>query len=423
MRHLLIVLSVLIFVGCSSELVRYSYPKPVDTHEKEVLILDDKIFETPSGVRAAADFPSARLQEFSESGVDTFIAIIPAENTPINSSPWYAFSLAASQKREVTIQLTFPEGVGNRYLPKTASNRGGPWSYVPFDRVDTIGNKAFIRLEVGPQKTYLAGQELIATDSIATWISKLRSTPSPKIITIGKSKLGRPIWAIELGNGKKDLRPTVVFLSRQHPPEVSGFIAFQAFFSRLLEQDALAVGFRQNFRILAIPVINPDGVDEGHWRHNAGGVDLNRDWAAYRQPETSVVVEWLQEYTLKDQVQWGMDFHSTQYDVLYTHDPELVDFRNADKLATWLVGLENWAAENYAGASAKPEFDPLGRPLVIGQDTLRVEPEGIGRPTSASWFAMHYGCVGVTYEVGDEQDRAYIKAKARKAAELLMETL
>ena len=423
MRNIFIAFGLLVIASCSSELSTYTYPTPVDTRSKEIMLLADTSFSTPSGVVASADFPAARLEQFYQLGRDTFFAGIPAENSPINSSPWYAFSLKAPTQREITLQLTFPEGVGNRYLPKTAPSRSGPWEYVAFDRVDTVGNKAYIRLPVGPTLLYLAGQELIATDSIANWISGLSSSPTPKVITIGSSKLGKPIWAIELGDGKEDLRPTVVLLSRQHPPELTGFIAFQAFYERLLAADALASGFRQNFRILAVPVVNPDGVDEGHWRHNAGGIDLNRDWASYQQPETKTVVAWLQENTRKDQVQWGMDFHSTQYDVLYTHDPALVAYRNAEQLSSWLEGLAAWSAENYRGASAKPQTDSLGRPLVIGQDTLRVEPEGIGKPTSASWFAMHYGCVGVTYEVGDEQDRAYIKAKARKAAELFMQLL
>ena len=41
--------------------------------------------------------------------------------------------------------------------------------------------------------------------------------------------------------------------------------------------------------VIVYPLMNPDGVDEGHWRHNTGGIDLNRDWAHYNQPETRQV--------------------------------------------------------------------------------------------------------------------------------------
>ena len=415
--------SIALAVACTRKLATYDYPTPVDTKAREVELLDVDRFETEAGVVATADFPGARLAGFRESGPDTFAASIPAENQPINQSPWYAFGLQARTPREVTIALTYPAGTGNRYLPKTAPTRQGPWTYVPFDRVDTLGNRAFVRLELGPQLRYLAGQELIATDSIARWLGALTSTPAPVLHTIGRSTLGRPIWALDIGEGPDDPRPTVVLMSRQHPPEVTGFQAFQAFVERVLADDDQARAFRGAHRLLILPAVNPDGIDEGHWRHNAGGVDLNRDWAEYRQPEVRAVQRWLQGRTTEQQVVWGMDFHSTQYDVLYTHDPQRVEYRGADKLAAWVRGLREWAATSYGGASAKPTHTPLGRPLVTGQDTLRVEPDAIGKPTSASWFVQHYGAVGVTYEVADEQDRDYVRAKARRAAEGLMEVL
>ena len=419
--------TLLALAACSGgKLATYEYPSPVDTSMREVLLLDEQRFTTPSGVTASSDFPGARLAGFRESGTDEatglprYTAEIPAENAPINPSPWYAMALTAETPGEVIVRLAYPAGTRNRYQPKTAAAPGGPWAYVAQDRVDTAGRFADVRLELGRRPLYLAAQELIATDSVRRWITGL---PLVDVDTVGESWLGRPIWKLELTRGKRDERPAVVFLSRQHPPEVTGFQAFQAFFARLLEDDALARGFRDRYRVVAFPVVNPDGVDEGHWRHNAGGVDLNRDWADYRQPEVRAVAGWLQRALAPHQVVWGMDFHSTQYDVLYTHDPARVAFRGADTLRAWTDALAAWAAETYAGASGRPTENRLGRPVVTGQDTLRIEPDAIGRPTSASWFAQHFGAVGVTYEVADEQDRAYIRAKARRAAEELMRRL
>lgn len=430
MRTITAIFTLALFVGCNPKVPTYVYPTPVNTSSKSVQSIEKQLFITMDGVTATADFPGSRLATFQAVGPKVsgkprslFIADIPAENMPINNSPWYAFGLNAVDAREVTIRLQFPKGVGNRYLPKTSSSLSGPWTYVQFDLVDTSKNTADITLQLNENWLYLAGQEVIATDSIYRWISGLPSTANLQVDTIGLSKNGRPIWGIELSPKPKDKRPTVVFMSRQHPPEVTGFQAFQAFYTRLLADDPLALSFRQNFRILAIPVVNPDGVDEGHWRHNAGGVDLNRDWAEYRQPEVKAVVSWLLSKTKKNQVVWGMDFHSTQYDVLYTHDPKLVDYRNSVIVQRWTDKLATWAKETYPGASELPKYTAFGRPLVTGQDTLRIEPDKIGKPTSASWFVQHYKSIGITYEVGDEQDRSYIKAKAEKAAELMMEEL
>lgn len=418
--------------ACTNRLRTYDYPRPVDTETRAVRLLPDTLFTTAIGVTATAEFPGARLAGFRASGTDSatglplLVAEIPPENQPINPSPWYAFGLRAGLPTEVVVRLTYPPTARHRYQPKTAPALDGPWTYVPGDRVDTVGHIADVRLTVpGPEGVYLAGQEVIATDSIARWIDRmLAAEPALTQTVVGESRLGRPIRKLELNPAIRDPRRTVVFMSRQHPPEVTGFLAFQAFWDELVNgDDPAAVAFRQNHRIIAFPVVNPDGVDEGHWRHNAGGVDLNRDWAEYNQPAVRAVVEWLQDSTGRDEVVWGMDFHSTQYDVLYTHDPTRVDYAGSGLVDAWTTAIADWSRTNYPGASDLPTEDPLGRVVVTGQDTLRVEPDAIGRPTSASWMAKHYGGIGITYEVGDEQDRAYIEAKAREAARQLAAAL
>lgn len=423
------VASFLLLLACGS-LRTYEQPRPVDTSTVPVRLLRDTVFRTPSGVLAEADFPSARLASFTEvpptqpDSPRVYVAEIPAENQPINTSPWYAMRIVAPERRDIVVRLTYPIGVGNRYLPKTAPEMSGPYTYVPTNRYDTTANVNDVRLTVGPEGAYLSAQEIVHTDSVRRWLGGIvASTRGLRWDTIGRSVRGRPIWKLDTGADDDDRRPAAVLMSRQHPPEITGFQAYQAFFARVLEDDDLARGFRENFRLISFPVVNPDGVDEGHWRHNVGGVDLNRDWGFYRQPEVKQVVAWLQEHTKRDQVRWGMDFHSTQYDVLYTHDPAKVDFRGSEQLDAWTQALEAFVAERYA-APYQPARTTGNYPqAIVGQDTLRIEAEGIGRPTSASWFASHYGGVGVTYEVGDEQDRAFTREKARRAAELWMEAM
>src|SRR5690606_36518233 len=71
---------------------------------------------------------------------------------------------------------------------------------------------------------------------------------------------------------------------------------------------------------IVIPLMNPDGVKEGHWRHNMNGVDLNRDWKNFLQPETQAVRDRLVKLASEKgaRVFLMLDFHSTQQDVFYT---------------------------------------------------------------------------------------------------------
>lgn len=194
----------------------------------------------------------------------------------------------------------------------------------------------------------------------------------------------------------------VVILSRQHPPEVTGFMALQAFLDKVLDNSPLSREFLDRYRLLVFPLMNPDGVDLGHWRHNSGGVDLNRDWAFYRQTETRLVADQIvrQAYLRRNQVLLGLDFHSTWYDVYYTNtlDPDtaLPEFTDL-----WLSAIEN----------AIPGYKVDER------------PSGLGRPVSKSWFFTQFKAVGITYEIGDNTDRDFVRLKGEASARSLMELL
>ena len=113
----------------------------------------------------------------------------------------------------------------------------------------------------------------------------------------------------------------VVVLSRQHPPEVTGYSAMQYFVNKVLDESALSKKFLERFEMIVIPTVNPDGVDQGHWRHNMAGVDLNRDWELFKQPETKAIRDYMVN-TLKKQdakIYFAIDFHSTWNDVFYTN--------------------------------------------------------------------------------------------------------
>lgn len=105
---------------------------------------------------------------------------------------------------------------------------------------------------------------------------------------------------------------------RHHPLEVNGTIALMNFVETLAGSDETARAFRQEFKVVVVPLVNPDGVAAGHWRNNLGGVDLNRDWGPFRQPETQAVRDEI-KYKREGEPPLALllDFHSTQQDLFY----------------------------------------------------------------------------------------------------------
>jgi len=149
-------------------------------------------------------------------------------------------------------------------------------------------------------------------------------------------------------------------------------------------------------------MINPDGVDEGNWRHSFGGVDLNRDWIDFKQPETRAVRDYLLAKVKHQEakVYFALDFHSTFNDVLYTNE-DRPDTNKPGLTNAWIKGLHDFEGAN---------------------KTL-VKPSGNGGNVSKAWLGKVLNAEALTYEVGDNTPRPYIKQKATKVAEVLMEEL
>jgi len=54
---------------------------------------------------------------------------------------------------------------------------------------------------------------------------------------------------------------------------------------------------------------------------------------------------------------------------------------------------------------------------------MNEEAYDINSPISKGWFYLQYGAESITYEVGDEVDREFLKRKARVSAREMMKLL
>lgn len=86
---------------------------------------------------------------------------------------------------------------------------------------------------------------------------------------IGKSPQNRSFQCLRIGEDKSDSKIMMV-IGRLHPPEVTGQFALQAFVESLCMDSETAKKFRKEYTVYVVPMMNPDGVDNGHWRHNTG---------------------------------------------------------------------------------------------------------------------------------------------------------
>jgi hypothetical protein len=388
--------------------------RQVDTHSRPIDIQKKGVFPFEAdGLYFSNDFDGARLNQIERTGKNRYTIFIAPENTPINMSPWYAFQVWSKAPAEISVQLVYPAQARHRYAPKL-SRDGRHWTdldaahLIEEDKALTEpdtrarAKRVRMRLLVEPQALWVAGQEMQTSSQVFEWIDEIAHKHALDVREIGKSTQGRPLKMLTIGD--KSAKKMMLVISRQHPPEVTGYFAMQAFVDTLAADTELAQRFRKDWSIHVVPLMNPDGVDGGHWRHNAGGIDLNRDWADFNQPETRAVRDFLKqrEQETGGKFYFGVDFHSTWDDIYYPMNKKFTG--NMPNLVwDWLDRIQ----------TAIPNYRPNIRP------TEQLEPTIISR----NYFLKAHGMEAIVFEIGDDTSRALIREKGEVGATELMKLM
>ena len=97
----------------------------------------------------------------------------------------------------------------------------------------------------------------------------------------------------------------IVVMARQHPGQTVSSYTFEGFIKSIIEQQKLL----KMYEVIAIPMVNPDGVIYGNFRTNLAGFDLNRQWMEpdrYLHPQIFSVQKLIAGLT---NVCFVLDFH------------------------------------------------------------------------------------------------------------------
>ena len=379
--------------------------KPIQKQWKGVWAFQD------STVFFGNQFDGARLNGVAHDSLNHYTLWITAENTPINISPWYAFKVWSKTPQEISIKFTYQD-LRSRYHPKIS--RDG----ILFKSIDStnireinLGEGEFgiksrpefieIDIAINESPTWITAQELYTSKRIEKWVDSLSQRPFISKYEIGKSREGRSLNLMEVnkGNSKK----AVIVISLQHPPEITGFLAMKSFMETLCGDSEQAKKFREQFTVFNVPLVNPDGVDNGHWRHNMGGIDLNRDWHEFNQPETRAVRDFLKQKSDAGYgFSFGVDFHSTWDDIYYPLD-STVTGEKGKIVFDWIESIGNRLPSKKTNVSASKKLYPT--------------------MVSRNHFYAVHGMPSIVFELGDNTPRDFLKVKGKVAAEELMRLL
>ena len=361
------------------------------------------------------DYPGANLGSCDASPAHLDVFVVPEDPPPINPSPWYGFRIDPKPDVgpfELSVVLNYPKDVTHRYVPKLSTN-GVDWEAVDPEKVTVLDNgSALFSILIDDEPVYVSAQENLAMDWYTEWFAELQSSWNiAEAQIVGYSHDHR---AIEVFETHPTASTHLLFLGRAHPPEVPGAMAMRAFLNDLsstqLEECSAGptptCGFFARHNLVLIPLLNPDGVALGHWRHNSGSVDLNRDWGEFSQPETSAVRSYLDQLDESSTLRLMLDFHSTNRDVLYIQeqgDPIVPENFISDWLDLVRVRAVDQSENDFPGG-----FEPAERPLTeVG--------------TSKNYFYRTYGVPSITFETGDNSDRSMLPERLSYFSQAMIE--
>ena len=105
----------------------------------------------------------------------------------------------------------------------------------------------------------------------------------------------------------------IVFTARVHPSESGSSYVMKGLMDELCKPDSQAASFlRDNFVILVVPMLNPDGVSIGNTRTSLSGYDLNKCWKSpdrFIHPEIFYTKKLLLGLARHNKIVFFSDFH------------------------------------------------------------------------------------------------------------------
>ncbi|MDI9404047.1 MAG: M14 family metallopeptidase [Limnohabitans sp.] len=359
------------------------------------------------------EFSGARVHACERIGPFEYKIVTSPENLPINPSPWYAFRVRREPPHNAAVKDVeiAPCDIVVRIVITSSKSRpwprvsidGGPFQRVSRDRYEGSegAKECVLRLSVGKSPVIVAANDMIGIGEIEGWLDGIGAQLSSVPREIGRSRGQRAIRALEFG--AVDATERIVIIGRQHPPEVSGTVGFMRFVETLAAETGLAREFRQRFRVLCVPLVNPDGVHEGNWRSTLGHVDANRDWNVFSEPETRAVRDAILAFAREPNAKLRLllDFHATNKDIFYV-PPDSAKLSPPHFARDWLAAIAKRFPDYALASSATNNVDEW---------------------TFKRWAFETFAAPGITYELGSNTPHEKIGVIVPGAAEEAMRLL
>ncbi|MEZ5758609.1 MAG: M14 family zinc carboxypeptidase [Emcibacteraceae bacterium] len=335
------------------------------------------------------------------------VIIAPEDENAEQRPPWYSFKITNKDKEMVVVDVNYIKG-SHQFDPKISTD-GINWSRLSQDsfKVSENGHRFQLFLPAMDRPFYISAQPIFDGAQYDRWMDSLVARGAVTKSSIGTSAQGRPIYKIQ-SNSDLNTGKYLFLIGRQHPVEVTGAYAMQSFVETIYSDTPLAREFRKQYGVISIPLVNPDGVALGYWRHATGKLDTNWDWGQFGQKETRVISEELKKFKTKGTLELFIDFHGTYDNELYTQFGKMGEWPSSFT-RKWTSAVKA-RLPNYYYDHKKFSFTE--------------RHPGSTEGGSANQYVYNLlGTTTIIYEEGENTPKAVVEQKGQVVAEEIMRVL
>ncbi len=191
---------------------------------------------------------------------------VPERWSPIN--PVYSYTkslddLSAFESRPVT-NAALRRAANGVQLPDTS---GQSWQFI--EDTKFFNGSLWFRQEFEAD-AYICMRYPYTPSYNERYLETLKGKPGVTVLTVGKSKEGRPLRIVKIGEGTEDdekRKPCVLIYAREHADEQDSSWAAQGAIEFLISDVGETRQLRKQMIFLVVPLLDPDGAAAAGYEH------------------------------------------------------------------------------------------------------------------------------------------------------------
>jgi hypothetical protein len=229
----------------------------------------EKISPTHFAVKITTDSTLRNWFMFRVEGAKGKTVRIDIKDAPLNK--WWSLNPVWSSLASIDDPATFHKVTSDKKYPAMQAYNGPllpdtsaqNWHYISDvwstdQQPDKTGTYCFVRT-YETDGEYLAMRPPYTPKYNEAYLKSLEDRPGVKVIEVGKSKQGRPLQIVQIGEGDPKKAPCVVIYAREHANEQDSSWAVWGAIEHVLQDSERANALRKSFTFLFIPLLDTDG--------------------------------------------------------------------------------------------------------------------------------------------------------------------